>query len=184
MKRLVDLVNAPKTFLMLVNAGKVELNHWTNDENVGGGRILGEACHFVDLMRYLSGSPIEQVTAIQKKNDNQIQDNALINLSFMNGDMGSIQYLPDGAKQFPKERIEVFTEGRTLVLDNYIRLRGFNWPKFKSDRMLRQDKGQRNCVESFLDAIISQKPNPIPYDELIEVAETMLEISQILKGKF
>ena len=110
---------------MTMNAGAIPADHWTQDNAVGGGRI-GEACHFIDLMRFLAGSKIVSVQARRMGETDAVQvleDKASITLGFEDGSFGTIFYLANGASSFPKERVEVFAAGRVLQLDNSVNLR-------------------------------------------------------------
>jgi predicted dehydrogenase len=180
MKRLLDNVMVPKAFVVTVNAGEVPPNHWTQDRVVGGGRIAGEACHFVDLLRFLVGTPITgaQVTAMGKVSGMVVRDDKVsFTLSFADGSFGTVHYLANGHRAFPKERLEVFCAGRILQLDNFRRLRAWGWPRFRGSRRWRQDKGQQACVNEFLDAVRTGGKPPIPYEELQEVSRWTLRIA-------
>lgn len=186
MKRLLDTVAAPKSFVMVMNAGAIPADHWTQDLAVGGGRIIGEACHYIDLMRFLAGAPIVSVQARRMgQTDSQeiTDDKAAILLGFADGSFGTVHYLANGGASFPKERIEVFAAGRTLQLDNFLKLRGFNWPGFRKQNLWRQDKGQRACATAFLRALESSSATPIPPEELFEVAEATIEIANMLRDQ-
>lgn len=183
-KALLAGVTGPKTFVMTVNAGAIPPGHWTQDPSVGGGRILGEACHFVDLLRFLADGPIEGHSAVSIGRAPGLavtDDKATITLRFEDGSMGIILYLANGHKSFPKERLEVFADGRILQLDNYRRLRGFGWPGFKWMNLWRQDKGQKRCVAAFLKAVEDRAPPPIPFDELMEVSRVSIAIAEGLR---
>jgi predicted dehydrogenase len=177
---LLASVPGPKTFLMTVNAGAVASDHWTQDPAVGGGRLLGEACHYVDLLRHLAGAPIADsgVTRLPCPNADSRPDGALITLHFANGSIGVIQYLTTGSRRFPKERLEIFCAGRVLQLDNFRRLTGYGWPGFSSLRSWRQDKGQLACAAAFVEALAGNGASPISADELFEVAAVSVEISE------
>ncbi|MCP9440081.1 MAG: bi-domain-containing oxidoreductase [Nitrospira sp.] len=178
MKALLSSVQGPKTFVMTVNAGAIPLDHWTQDPAVGGGRIIGEACHFIDLERFLVGAPIEsvQVMAQGRRGQGPTADQVTMTLRFADGSMGTIHYLSNGHKSFPKERLEVFCAGRILQLDNYRSLRGYGWPGFKRMSLWRQDKGQAACAAAFVEAVRRGQPAPIPFDELVEVTKTTFDI--------
>ncbi len=186
MKSLIDGVVEPKSFVMVMNAGAIPADHWTQDLAVGGGRIIGEACHYIDLMRFLAGSKIVSVQARRMNSANSAditEDKAAIILGFEDGSFGTIHYLANGASTFPKERIEVFTAGRTLQLDNFLKMRGFGWPGFNKMNLMRQDKGVRACTKAFLGAIKSGEDAPIPADELFEVARVTIEVSEALRAQ-
>lgn len=184
MKRLLGALKAPKSFVMVMNAGAIPANHWTQDPAVGGGRIIGEACHYIDLMRFLAGAPIVSVQARRMGDTNAeavTDDKASIMLGFEDGSFGTISYLANGGASFAKERVEVFTAGRTLQLDNFLKLRGFNWPTFTKQNLWRQDKGQTACVAAFVKAVENGGLTPIPADELFEVAKATLDVAVILR---
>lgn len=186
MKALLAPIKAPKSFIMTMNAGAIPADHWTQDNEVGGGRIIGEACHFIDLMRYLAGSKIVSVQA-RRMGDNKsvliTEDIAAIILGFADGSFGTIQYLANGSASFPKERVEVFAAGGTLQLDNFIKLRGFGWKGFSRLNLWKQDKGQKACSAGFIDSIESGKPAPISAEELFEVARVTIEVTEQLRSQ-
>ena len=107
-------------------------------------------------------------------------DKATITLSFGDGSVGTIHYLANGDKGFPKERLEVFCAGRVLQLDNFRRLAGWGWKGFRSTGALRQDKGQAACAKAFVDAVRRGGPSPIPLDEVLEVSRAAIELQQRL----
>ena len=184
MKELLQSVKEPKSFIMTMNAGAIPANHWTQDNAVGGGRIVGEACHFIDLMRFLAGSPIVSVQARRMGDSSGVavtEDKASITLGFEDGSFGTIMYLANGAASFPKERIEVFAAGRVLQLDNFRSMKGYGWPGFKKMNLWKQDKGQSGCAAAFLRSIELGEASPVPYDEIIEVARVSLEVVEMLR---
>lgn len=174
-KQLLNGVMGPKTFVMMVNAGAVSPEHWTQDITVGGGRILGEACHFIDLLRFLAGSSIMKwhVSTLETIS----RDTTTLQLSFADGSMGTVHYFANGSKKFPKERLEIFTNGRVLQLDNFRRLSGYGWPGFSKMNLWRQDKGQKACTQAFVAAITEGKPSPIPLSEIMEVSRVTIQIA-------
>ena len=164
---------------MTVNAGEIPADHWTQNPETGGGRIIGEACHFIDLLRFLTGVPVTHYTAtfMGQQSGMVTRDKVSISLSFSDGSFGTVHYLANGNKSFPKERLEVFCAGRVLQLDNFRKLRGFGWPGFKKMNLRRQDKGQKACAAAFLDAIREGAGTPIPFEEIIEVSRVSIEIA-------
>lgn len=186
MKTLLDTVKEPKSFIMTMNAGAIPADHWTQDNAVGGGRIIGEACHFIDLMRFLAGSKIVSIQARRMGETDAVQvleDKASITLGFEDGSFGTIFYLANGASSFPKERVEVFTAGRVLQLDNFRKLKAFGWPGFNKMNLWRQDKGQDACAAVFVDSIRDGKEAPIPADEIFEVAKVTIQVAEILRAQ-
>lgn len=182
-KSLLASVKEPRVLVMTVNAGAIALEHWSQDPLIGGGRIVGEACHFIDLLRFLAGSPISgfEATSIGKAGVAAAADNASITLRFEDGSMGTILYLANGHKSFPKERLEVFAGGRVLQLDNYRRLSAFGWPGFRAMNLWRQNKGQYACAAAFLEAVEHGGTPPIPFEELMEVSRVTIEVAEALR---
>jgi predicted dehydrogenase len=183
-KSLLNAKLSPKTFIMTMNAGEIPKDHWIQDPEVGGGRIIGEACHYIDLMRFLAGSKIKSFNAVKMGKNDFVQvteDKALISLSFEDGSIGSIHYFANGGQSFPKERIEVFCDNAVLQLDNFRKLRGFGWKGFNKMNLWSQDKGQENCVAVFMESVREGRGNPIPQDEVFEVARVSVDIAEMLR---
>lgn len=177
-KSLMDAVSTPKSLIMTMNAGAIEADSWVQDEEIGGGRIIGEACHYIDLMRFLVGSPIKKVHAVcmgQHPGVDVTTDKASITLTFEDGSFGTIHYLANGGKLFPKERVEVFAGDAVLQLDNFRKLQGYGWSGFKKMNLHSQDKGQSACVKAFVSALTSGGACPIAYEELMEVARVSID---------
>lgn len=186
MKALLDQVSEPKSFIMTMNAGAIPADHWTQDNEVGGGRIIGEACHFIDLMRFLAGAEVVSVQARRMGEARGVpvtEDKAAITLGFADGSFGTVHYLANGPASFPKERIEVFAAGRVLQLDNFRKLRGYGWSGFKKMNLWRQDKGQAACAAAFLSAIETGGSSPIPASELFEIASVTLDAVEQLRSQ-
>ena len=174
-KSLLDDVNSPKAIVMTINAGEITNEHWTQDLKVGGGRIIGEACHFIDLLRFLVGKTI---TSYQIQfMDILTKDTASIQLNFEDGSIGTIHYHSNGSKTFPKERLEVFARGGILQLNNYQKLIGYSWPGFKKMNLWQQDKGQKACAKAFIDAISNGNISPIPIEEIFEVSKISIKLA-------
>ncbi|HEY8572877.1 bi-domain-containing oxidoreductase [Phenylobacterium sp.] len=172
MRELLGQLSEPKTFIVTVNAGAIPAGHWTQDAEAGGGRIVGEACHFVDLLRYLVGAPIERLHAVKlgRPAAGVAEDKATLVLEFADGSHGTIHYFANGAKTFPKERIEAFGAGRILQLDNFRALRAWGWPGFSKMTSSRQDKGHAAGAAAFVQALRTGGPAPIPLEEVLEVS--------------
>ena len=175
-KNLLKNINSPISMIMTVNAGNIPKDHWTQDLEIGGGRIIGEVCHFIDLLRFLAGKIITNYE-IQFM-DSSTKDTVNIQLSFADGSLGNIHYYANGSKSFPKERLEVFAEGGVLQLDNYQKLKGFGWPGFKKMNLWTQDKGQKACVKAFVDSISNDKESPIPIEEIFEISRISINLAK------
>lgn len=175
-KALLEGCSGPKSMTMTVNAGAIPADHWTQDPKVGGGRIVGEGCHFIDLLRHLAGCPV--VSWSRHSMDSQCADTTTIVLQFEDGSIGTIHYFANGNRALAKERLEVFVSGKVLQLDNFRSLRGWGWKGFKKMKLWRQDKGQKACAQAFVDAISKGGTVPIPLEEVLEVSRLSIEIAQ------
>jgi predicted dehydrogenase/threonine dehydrogenase-like Zn-dependent dehydrogenase len=183
MKSLMSQVKEPKSLIMTVNAGAIPQNHWTQDPKTGGGRIIGEGCHFIDLLRFLVGVPIISVQVMKAGESGiELEDKVSFTLGFQDGSVGTVHYLANGHKSFPKERLEVFCAGRILQLNNFRQLRGYGWPGFKKMNLWRQDKGNAACAAAFVNAVREGLPSPIPFDELVEVTRVSFDIIDAIRA--
>jgi predicted dehydrogenase len=171
-RQLLAGVRGPKSFIYTVNAGSIPAGHWTVDPESGGGRIVGEACHFLDLLRHLAGCRAS-ATRTSRVDDQTVT----ITVEYEDGSAGTVHYFANGHKMFPKERLEIFAGGRILQLDNFRVLRGFGWPGFGTMRLWRQDKGAVACAAAFVRAVRNGGPAPIDFAELMEVARTTCEVA-------
>ncbi len=178
MKALLNANPAPKSFVMTVNAGDIPPDHWTQDPVQGGGRIIGEACHFIDLLRFLSGSHFSSIQATRMGSAPGVavrDDKATITMAFEDGSFGTVHYLANGHRSFPKERLEVFCGGAVLQLDNFRRMTGYGWSGFKKMNLRGQDKGQKACAAAFVAALRDGGAAPIPFTEIIEVTRATFD---------
>ncbi len=187
MKALLGAVPEPKCMIMTVNAGFVPADSWIHDPLTGGGRILGEVCHFIDLLRYLAAAPVVDVKASVMGEVPGLavsEDKVSFTLTFADGSLGTVHYFANGHSSFPKERLEVFSGGRVLVLDNFRSLKGYGWPRFKKMGLLQQDKGHSEEVKRFLQAVEGEESDSalITVDEIIEVTETSFKVLECVKG--
>lgn len=179
-RELLDSVSEPKTFVMTINPLEIPADDWMQDPAVTGGRIIGEGCHFIDLLRFLAGHPITSVRAATMLSPRSPSSNDVVTftLGFADGSIGTIHYLSNGHRLVPKERLEVFCAGRILQLDNFKKLRAFGWPGFKKMSLRQQDKGQAACVAAFVESLRSGEPSPIPFDELVEVTNISFQVAE------
>jgi predicted dehydrogenase/threonine dehydrogenase-like Zn-dependent dehydrogenase len=167
----------PLVATITVNAGAIPPEHWTHDPEVGGGRIVGEGCHFIDLARFLAGAPIAEVQVVSARRGPggpPVEDVSLIQLAFADGSLASIQYLANGHKGFPKERIELFADGRIVRIDNFRTLEGWGVAGDGLHLPRAQDKGHRALVAAFVGAVRGELPVPIPPAELFEVSRAAI----------
>lgn len=182
MASLLKSVAEPKTLVLTVNAGAIPADHWTQHPAQGGGRIIGEGCHFIDLARFLCGHPITAVQAMQMGGRDAVavrDDKMTITLGFADGSLATIHYFANGHRSFAKERVEVFCGGRVLQLDNFRRLTGYGWPSFNRLGSWKQDKGHKTEVAAFLDSIRTGAAAPIPWEQITEVTEASFDAVRV-----
>jgi predicted dehydrogenase/threonine dehydrogenase-like Zn-dependent dehydrogenase len=167
MKALLGSDNNPMNIVATMNAGSIPVNVWVHDLKIGGGRIVGEACHFIDLISFLTGSQVKEVCMNAMGLSPQMNtDNATILLKYENGSTGVINYFANGSKAYSKERIEVYSQDRTLVLDNWRKLEGFGFKGFTSMKS-RMDKGHDIQFELLANQILSKGDALIPIQSLV-----------------
>jgi len=166
-----------------VNAGYIPLTHWLHDQEQGGGRIIGEGCHFVDFLTFLVGQAPLSVSAQALADGGRYrEDNAVLTFTFPDGSLGTVSYLANGDKAFPKERVEVFTGGRVAVLDDYRTLEMVRDGRREIVRSrLRQDKGHRAEWQVFSTAIRTGGSAPIPYEHLFGVTRATFAAVEALR---
>jgi predicted dehydrogenase len=186
LKEFIRQRSEPLVIHYRVNAGLLPKDHWSNDLEVGGGRIIGEACHFIDYLAFLAGACPESVSAqALPDNGTYSEDNVVLTFNFPDGSIGMVSYLANGDKAFPKERIEVFCGGRVAVLNDFRSLELYqNGSRKVIRKLLRQDKGHRAAWAAFLRSLTSGGEPPIPYNELLGVTSaTFAAVSAIRERK-
>ncbi|MCK5823944.1 MAG: bi-domain-containing oxidoreductase [Ichthyobacteriaceae bacterium] len=177
------LGNSQMNVIATMNAGAIPANVWVHDMAVGGGRIIGEACHYMDLIVHLTGSKIKSVCMnAMGENPKENTDSASILLKLENGSTGVINYFANGAKSYSKERLEVYSQERTLIMDNFMKTEGFGFKGF-SKLKTGLDKGHKNQFQQIVDSANSGKGvSLIPYDELINVTKASFAAIESLKS--
>lgn len=181
--------NIPMNVVITINAGFIPASSWVHDRSVGGGRILGEAVHFVDLITFLTGSRVESVCMnAMGTHPSETGDSASLLLRYTNGSTGVINYFSNGSKAYAKERVEVYAQERTLVLDNFRKLTGYGFKGF-STLSGRQDKGHLEQMKRVLKQVRSGPiqarglvPALIPFADIINTTQTVLGALQSLLG--
>lgn len=158
-------INAPLAIHYRINAGNIAADHWIHDRQVGGGRILGEVCHFIDLTSFLAGAKIKAVSASSMNDVHGLHDTLNINLGFDNGSIAGISYFSNGNKELDKEYLEIFAAGVVLQLNDFRELTVYGKTK-KTHSLGRQDKGHKHEVSAFIDAIKNGQSSPILFDEI------------------
>jgi predicted dehydrogenase/threonine dehydrogenase-like Zn-dependent dehydrogenase len=172
LQSLISNLQEPKYIHYRVNAGIIPLNHWTQDPEIGGGRMIGEACHFVDFITFLVGAAPVSVTAHALPNNGRYrEDNVSMTFTFPDGSIGIVDYLANGDKTFPKERVEVFSGGQIAVLDDFVSLQTVRDGK-KKEIKGAQNKGWVDEWKVFAKSIRAGGEPPIPYEPLIGVTKS------------
>ena len=166
-----------------VNAGNIPADSWTQDPEFGGGRIVGEVCHFVDTLCFLTGSLVVSVYATAMSEPNNLNDTLNVTLTYQNGSKGNISYLANGSKNLAKERIEVFAHGATAILDDFKELTVYSRGKRKKKKLISQDKGQKEEVKRFVEAIIEGKrlPELIPFEVIYNTSLVTFKIIESMR---
>jgi polar amino acid transport system substrate-binding protein len=176
-------VDEPLSIVYRVNAGFIDRNSWIQDREIGGGRIIGEICHFVDAIHFIAQSVTRSVSAKALPNGGHYSDdNLAVVLELQNGSMATITYVSNGHRGVGKERLEVFGGGRSAILDDFRRLELVcNQKRQVSRALLRQDKGHRaECME-FVKTMSSGGPPPIPFREIVATTSTTFAIEESLR---
>lgn len=174
MKSLLASRTQPLCMSMMVNAGIIPPDMWVHDPQVGGGRIIGEGCHYIDLMAFLADAPVVRVHCMRVGESRGLvirEDKATVTLGFADGSIGTLHYFANGSKSYPKETLEVFNDGKILRLENFRVLRGYGWKGFSKMKLMRQDKGHRAEVKAFIDSVIRGGPSVMPFDQIENVTK-------------
>ncbi|MBW8010779.1 MAG: zinc-binding dehydrogenase [Chloroflexi bacterium] len=166
-----------------VNAGHLPANHWLFDAQQGGGRIVGEGCHFIDFLSFLVGQPSISVTAKGIPDEGRyLEDNVVMTFTFPDGSVGTLTFVANGDKALPKEHIEVFSGGRVAILDDFRRLVTIKDGKRSQLRArMRQDKGHLQAWRAFTEAILQTGEPPIPYEHVFGVARAAFAALEALR---
>ena len=166
-----------------VNAGQIPLNHWTQDPEIGGGRIIGEGCHFVDFITFLVGTaPLSVIAHALPNNGKYRDDNVSMTFTFPDGSIGVVDYLANGDKSLPKERVEVFCGGQVAVLDDFVSLQTIKDGK-KKEIKGAQNKGWVEEWKVFAKSIREGGEPPIPYEQLFDVTKATFAALESLRTK-
>ena len=177
--------SAPLSLLYRVNAGRIAREHWAQDPEKGGGRIIGEVCHFVDLLQYLTGAPPISVFAEAVSGNNVAavnHDSVFITLRFADGSNGAIAYLAEGDSALGKERVEIFGEQKSFVLDDYRRASLYHKGKEEQFILRSQDKGQADEVKAICAMVLEGGASPISLEELAATSRATFRIVDSLRS--
>jgi len=183
LREFLSDLNEPALMNYRVNAGYVPREHWTQDPEQGGGRIVGEVCHFIDLLMYLTGAaPIEVYAQALPDHDRYSRDNITISIRFANHSVGTVIYAANGDRAMPKERLEIFCAGRTAILEDYRSVLLLKHGK-KTAQNFAPDKGHKNEMDALVNAVQNGCHSPIPFsDALIGTNATLAVIDSLTLG--
>ncbi len=173
--------DGPKNIIATMNAGFIPPEMWVHDLEVGGGRIIGEACHFIDLCSYLAGSKVTAVCMnAMGENPQENTDNATILLKYENGTNAVINYFANGSKAYQKERVEVFSQERVFILDNWRKLEGYGAKGF-SKMKGGMDKGQKDEFRMLNERMLKGGESLIPFDSIVNTTKASFAAIKSLK---
>lgn len=175
--------NGAMSMIYRINAGSIPADNWIQDMETGGGRIVGEACHFIDYLTWVNGSLPKTVYAIAVPDPKGLNDTVTITLSFENGSTGTICYFANGSKQLPKEYIEVFHSGSSAILNDFKSLQIFGRSSTQKTSLFNQNKGQKEMVTSYLDSIKKGEKAPISFEEIVAVTKAGFAVLESLSQK-
>ena len=173
----------PMSMIYRINAGAIPQSSWIQDKEIGGGRIIGEVCHFVDYLTFINGSLPESVYANVLPDSSDLEDTVNINLTFQNGSIGNISYFSTGSKSLFKEYIEVYKRGMTGIIRDFREVEVYGDGKKFSKKLTNQDKGQKKMLNLFLDAIKNGNPSPISFEEIYTVTLTTFKIIESIRSR-
>ena len=173
--------SGPMAMNYRINSGSIPADSWIQDMEIGGGRILGEVCHFVDFLTFINGSMPVSVYAVVMEDAGDLNDVLNVSLRFENGSIGSISYFANGDKGLAKERVEVYSSGCTAVLDDFRVLEMYTGGKKTVKKLMGQDKGQKVEVERFIGAICGEKEEVIPLEEIFNTSEVTFKILESIR---
>lgn len=181
-KALISDAGSDLNMIATMNAGFIPKDVWVQDMKTGGGRIIGEACHFIDLMQFFSGSKVSAVVMSGiGVHPVENTDNAIITLRFENGAQGVINYFSNGSKSYPKERVELYSQGRTLVIDNFRKMQAYGFDKFSSLRA-GLDKGHKTQFKRLIENIITSGQPLIPFEDIVNTTKASLAALESLRS--
>lgn len=182
-KQKLGEIKFPINVVVTVNAGEIPANHWTQDMSIGGGRIIGEACHFIDLITYLSSNLVDSVVMNSMgKNYQKNTDNATILLKYQNGSTGVINYFSNGNRRYSKERVEVYSQGKTMIIDNFKTSKYYGLKSSGISGLFQsQNKGHHEQFRLFLEKLKNGGEAIIPFEEIINTSRASICAVESLK---
>lgn len=173
--------NNPMTMLYRINAGSIPEDNWIQDLEIGGGRVLGEVCHFIDYLTYLNGSLPVAVSASALPDANKLNDTLNILIQFKNGSSGVVAYYANGSKSMTKEYIEVFSSGLSASLSDFKELKIYGKSKPRKLKFFNQNKGQNEMIEAFFNGLLKNGKAPIPFEAIVAITKTSFKVLESIK---
>jgi len=173
----------PMAMIYRINSGYIPPDSWMQYKDIGGGRVIGEVCHFVDFLSFINGSLPEYVSATAMSDPSNMEDTVSINLKFMNGSIGTISYFSNGSRSLFKEYIEVYKSGNTGIIKDFKELEIYVTGKTFKKKLFSQDKGQKKMIKTLIDSIKEGKSLPIDFKEIYAVTMTTFKILESIKTK-
>ncbi|MFI1771055.1 bi-domain-containing oxidoreductase [Thalassobellus citreus] len=173
--------SGPMTMMYRINAGYIPQDSWIQDSEIGGGRILGEVCHFIDYLTYINGSLPVKISATALPDTHNLNDTVNILIQFKNGSTGVIGYYANGSKSLSKEYIEIYASGTTVILNDFKALKIYGKGKPYKQKLLNQNKGQSNMVAAFLDSLLKGQVAPINFNDIVAVTKASFMVLESIK---
>jgi predicted dehydrogenase len=171
----------PISMIYRINAGAIPADSWIQDREIGGGRIVGEVCHFVDYLTYMDGSLPVFVYATAMIDVQRLNDTLTISLKYQNGSIGSIQYFANGPKTLAKEYVAIYSHDTTVILRDFRELEIYGSKKPFKKKLLSQDKGQKNEIKAYINSTLHGGPPIIPLEEIFSTTEVTFKILESIK---
>ena len=176
------ITEGPMSMIYRINAGNIPKENWIQDDEIGGGRIIGEVCHFIDMLTYINGSLPLTVSAFSLPDPHGLNDTVNISIRFENGSTGVVAYYANGSKELEKEYIEIFSSGTTAILSNFKSLKIYGSGRPFKKRLFNQNKGQKEMVESFIESIKNGTNSPIPMNEIFAVTRSTFKVMESINN--
>ncbi len=175
------LGSGPMSMIYRINAGNIPKDNWIQDMEIGGGRILGEVCHFIDYLTYLNGSLPTKISANALPDAHGLNDTLNVLIQFQNGSTGTIGYFANGSKSLAKEYVEVYASGTTAILNDFKELKIYGKGKPSKKKLMNQNKGQKEMVEAFINGLLKDGVAPITFSEVIAVTKASFKVLESIK---
>jgi predicted dehydrogenase/threonine dehydrogenase-like Zn-dependent dehydrogenase len=168
--------NGPMSMIYRVNAGSIPADNWIQDLEIGGGRIIGEVCHFIDYLTFMNGSLPVKVAATALPDPLGLNDTVNIMIQFENGSTGVIGYYANGSKELPKEYIEIYSSGSTAIIEDFKRLQIYGKGNPTKKKLFNQNKGQKEMVQAYFDHLLKDGSSAIPQKEIFAVMHATFRV--------